>query len=138
MRPARDRVVHWRGGSAVLRGQLLVLPMDKTFLYIQPIYLKAAQASIPQLQKIVLALGDKLVYADTYDKALEQLSGGALAAPAETTQTTSTTNTPATTAPKPNIVQSVRDHLNRYRQFAGQGKWSEAGKELEAIEALVK
>jgi len=32
----------------------------------------------------------------------------------------------------------VRDHLRRYRELASQGKWSEAGKELEAIEALVK
>jgi len=35
-------------------------------------------------------------------------------------------------------LQSVRDHLRRYRELASQGKWSEAGKELEAIEALVK
>jgi hypothetical protein len=35
-------------------------------------------------------------------------------------------------------LQRVRDHLKRYREFAAQGKWSEAGKELEAIEAEVR
>jgi len=35
-------------------------------------------------------------------------------------------------------LQQVRDHLRRYREFASQGKWSEAGRELEAIEAAVK
>ena len=35
-------------------------------------------------------------------------------------------------------LNSVREHLRRYRDLAAQGKWSEAGKELEAIEALVR
>ena len=35
-------------------------------------------------------------------------------------------------------LQRVRDHLKRYRDLAAQGKWSEAGKELEAVEAEVK
>jgi hypothetical protein len=36
------------------------------------------------------------------------------------------------------VVQSVREHLRKYRELAGQGRWAEAGKELEAIEAVVK
>jgi hypothetical protein len=35
-------------------------------------------------------------------------------------------------------VQRIRDHLRRYRELGAQGKWSEAGKELEAIEAEVR
>jgi len=41
------------------------------------------------------------------------------------------------TSVDPKLVQ-VRDHLRRYRELASQGKWSEAGKELEAIEGLVR
>jgi hypothetical protein len=36
------------------------------------------------------------------------------------------------------VVQAIRDHLRRYRELAGQGRWAEAGKELEAIESAVK
>jgi len=35
-------------------------------------------------------------------------------------------------------IQRVREHLRRYRELAAQGKWSEAGRELEAIEAEVR
>ena len=35
-------------------------------------------------------------------------------------------------------LQTIRDHLRRYRDFASQGRWAEAGKELEAIEAAAK
>ena len=47
----------------------------------------------------------------------------------------SAAQTPATADGR---LESVRNHLRRYRDLAAQGKWSEAGKELEAIEAEVK
>jgi uncharacterized protein len=140
---SKDLTMWNQQGSNVLRGQMLVLPIDKTFLYVQPIYLKAAQASIPQLQKVVLALGDRIVYEDTYEKALAQLSGGSV--PEATTSTkpgeTGTRQQSPTVSGAANgsgVVQSVREHLRKYREYAGQGRWSEAGKELEAIEAAVK
>ena len=57
-------------GSQVIRGQTLVLPLDNSFLYVEPIYIQSAQASMPQLRKVALAMGNKLAYADTYEQAL--------------------------------------------------------------------
>ena len=58
----------------MLRGQILVLPVGNTFLYVDPIYIQATEGSMPQLKKVVLAVGNRLIYADTYDEALAQLS----------------------------------------------------------------
>src|SRR5204862_557657 len=66
-------------GSQVLRGQTLVLPVENTFLYVEPIYIQATEARMPQLRKVVLAEGSTLVYTDTYEQALAQLSGTARA-----------------------------------------------------------
>ncbi len=127
-------------GSHVLRGQILVLPVGNTFLYVDPIYIQANQGSMPQLKKIVLAVGSRLIYADTYDDALGQLSIGAqqlirqAAAPAAAGAQPAASATPAADA----RLARIRDHLRRYRELASQGKWAEAGKELEAIEAEVK
>ena len=86
----------------------------------------------------MLAVGNRLIYTDTYEQALVQLSTGveliqqsaAPAAPAA----------PGTPSPPPGDprLQRVRDHLRRYRELAAQGKWSEAGKELEAIEGELR
>src|SRR6185312_10351617 len=57
-------------GSQVLQGQTLVLPIGDTFLYVSPIYLQASQARMPQLKKVVLAKGNRLIYADSYEEAL--------------------------------------------------------------------
>ena len=56
-------------GSQVLRGQTLVLPIDNSFLYVEPIYIQASQTSMPQLKKVALAMGNRLAYADTYEQA---------------------------------------------------------------------
>jgi hypothetical protein len=43
----------------------------------------------------------------------------------------------ATTAPPDQRIEAIRNHLHRYRDFAAEGHWAEAGKEMEAIEAEV-
>jgi uncharacterized protein len=127
-------------GSHVLRGQILIYPVGDTFLYVDPIYIQANQGSMPQLKKIVLAVGSRLIYADTYDEALAQLSGGAQQLIRQATAPPATGGaTPAVTGTDADArLGRVRDHLRRYRELAAQGKWAEAGKELEAIEAEVK
>jgi uncharacterized membrane protein (UPF0182 family) len=127
-------------GSRVLRGQILVLPVADTFLYVNPIYIQSRQGSMPQLKKIVLSVGNRLVYADSYEGALGQLSSGAQQVIREATSTAPAESaTPAAARGTADTrLQQVRDHLRRYREFAAQGKWAEAGKELEAIEASVK
>ena len=79
-------------GSQVLRGQILVLPVGNTFLYVDPIYIQATEARMPQLKKVVLAVGNRLIYADTYEQALAQLTGGAQEL---ITQANTTTTKPA-------------------------------------------
>ena len=123
-----------------MRSQILVLPIDNTFLFVAPIYIQAAQARMPQLERVVLAKGSELVYADTYQDALKQLAmlqGGA--PPPSTTTTVSRAASPEQPATGADTrIETIRGHLDRYRALSAQGKWAEAGKELEAVEALVK
>jgi hypothetical protein len=89
-------------------------------------------------------MGNNLVYADTYQQALAQLAGENLPSPeAAATQRPATSTNPAATAgqtpPPPDArIAEVRRHLQRYRDLVSQGKLSDAGKELEAIQALVE
>ncbi len=123
-------------GSQVLRGQILVLPVGNTFLYVDPVYIQATEARMPQLRKVVLAAGNRLIYTDTYEQALAQLGAGAPAAPAPVQQAKAPpVPVPAALDPR---VQAVREHLRRYRELAAQGRWAEAGRELEAVESAVK
>ncbi|HTA47424.1 MAG TPA: UPF0182 family protein [Bryobacteraceae bacterium] len=140
---SKDLTLWNQQGSQVLQGQTLVLPVGDTFLYVSPIYLQATQARMPQLKKVVLAVGNRLIYADTYEQALNQLSGSAAGGPQGTVEVLPPA-AQATAAPEaapkgadPRI-QSIRQHIQRYRDLTGQGKWAEAGKELEAIQNEVQ
>jgi uncharacterized protein len=124
-------------GSQVLRGQMLVLPVEDTFLYVEPIYIQASHASMPQLKKVALAVGNTVIYQDTYEQALAELSGlkPREAAEAAAAQPIPTPSSPALTGEAARQLEAVRRHVRRYRELNAQGKWAEAGRELEALES---
>jgi hypothetical protein len=86
-------------------------------------------------------MGNNLVYDDTYAQALAQLAGEKL--PPAPEEAATPRQPPATTALSPAPGQpdariaEIRQHFERYRELVSQGKLSEAGKELEAIQGLV-
>jgi uncharacterized membrane protein (UPF0182 family) len=141
---SKDLSLWSREGSEVLRGQMLVLPLDETFVYIEPIYIQAREARMPQLKKVVVAVGNQLIYRDTYEEALAELS----ATNPDAVRRASTEQQPAATPdkgaapvsqaapPADNRIAEIRQRLRRYRELLAQGKYAEAGKELEAVEML--
>ena len=60
-------------GSHVLRGKLIVTPIENSFLYIVPIYLQAAGENFPQLKRVIAVTGDKVVMQPTLDEAMVSL-----------------------------------------------------------------
>jgi hypothetical protein len=137
---SKDLTLWNQQGSHVLRAQTLVLPVDSTFLYVDSIYIQSSATSMPQLKKIVLAEGNRLIYTDTFEQAIAQLSTGAqaLVQQAEAAPPKAGAPAAAVSSTADQRLERVRAHLRRYRELAAQGKWADAGKELEAIEAEVR
>jgi hypothetical protein len=69
-------------GSRVIRGDLLVIPIEESLLYVQPLYLQAEGGRIPELKRVVVAYENQVVMGETLDAALAQLFGGAGPGPA--------------------------------------------------------
>jgi hypothetical protein len=137
---SKDLTLWNQQGSHVLRAQTLVLPVDSTFLYVDSIYIQSSATSMPQLKKVVLAKGNRLIYTDTFEQAIAQLSTGAQALVQQAEAPAPKAGAPAApvSSTPDQRLERVRAHLRRYRELAAQGKWADAGKELEAIEAEVK
>jgi uncharacterized protein len=72
---SKDLTLWNQQGSHVLRGNIIALPVTAGFLYVESIYIQAGEARMPQLKKVVLAMGDRLIYRDTFDEALTELTG---------------------------------------------------------------
>ncbi|HKO95768.1 MAG TPA: UPF0182 family protein [Pyrinomonadaceae bacterium] len=129
-------------GSRVLRGHLLVIPIGRSLLYVEPIYLRAESSPMPELRLVVLAAQDKLGHGRSFEEALNHLAGEALRtptpAPADENKTapdTSKSPTPAASpAPAANVQQLILravQEFEEYQRLTSQGKLGEAGQKLE-------
>jgi uncharacterized membrane protein (UPF0182 family) len=65
-----------QAGSRVIRGNMLVIPIGRSNLYVEPIYLQAERGRLPEMKRVVLASGNRVVMEATVEEALEKLFGG--------------------------------------------------------------
>lgn len=116
-------------GSHVLRGNLIALPFSDAFLYVESIYIQATEARMPQLKKVVLAMGNRLIYRDTFDQALAELTSGAV--PTRGAERGAAAPAPAPApASADQRLPALAERLRRLRE--------QAGKLVEEIEAIEK
>jgi hypothetical protein len=67
-----------QAGSRIIRGNLLVIPLDNSIIYVEPVYLRAENAQIPELRGVVVAYENKLAMRTTLDKSLRAVFGEAV------------------------------------------------------------
>jgi len=129
-------------GSRVRRGSLLVIPIGKTLLYAEAIYLQADRSPMPELRLVVLALQEKLSYATTFEGALAGLFGPPNVAATSTTGASTTTAAAAerpAAAPPPGspdtqaLINDAARALADYQRLTAEGKLGEAGQKLEQL-----
>jgi uncharacterized membrane protein (UPF0182 family) len=124
---SKDLTLWNQQGSHVLRGNIISLPVTGGFLYVESIYIQANEARMPQLKKVVLAMGDRLVYRDNFDQALAELVGGGL--PGKAAPGAVVTGQPASTSSPGNNTAAMADRVRQIRDQAEQ-----LVKELEQLE----
>lgn len=134
-----------QGGSEVVLGNLLTLPVGGGLLYVQPVYVRASSsaASYPLLQKVLVAFGDQIGFDDTLQGALDQVFGGNAGAATSTTGGTTTggTTTGGTTTGSPGTLASALADAQR-ALAAGQaalakGDFAAYGKAQDALKAAI-
>ncbi|HEX5417259.1 MAG TPA: UPF0182 family protein, partial [Chloroflexota bacterium] len=125
-------------GSRVIRGNMLVLPIEKSTIYVEPIYLQANQSQIPELKRVVLATQDQLVMGTSLEDSLNLLFGAELPAGTTSAAPTATSSAPATAAQSGQVAQlakSADDHYKKAQTALKTGDWTTYGKELQSMES---
>jgi uncharacterized protein len=120
-------------GSRVIRGNLLVIPIEDSILYVSPLYLRAEQGQLPELKRVIAAYGDHVVMKETLAEALAALFevGTAPAAPS------ATTGTPLV-GPAADRAREALDHYNQAIERLKSGDWAGFGTELDAMRRLLE
>ena len=67
---SREITLWSQRGSDVIRGNLLVIPIETSFIYVEPLYLRATQSGMPELKRVLVVHGEKLAMAENLDQAL--------------------------------------------------------------------
>ncbi len=63
-------------GSQVIRGNLLVIPIERSLVYVEPLYIAAEKGQLPELKRVIVGFGDRIAMEETLDGALARVFGG--------------------------------------------------------------
>ena len=114
-------------GSRVIRGNMLVVPIENSILYVSPLYLRAEQGQLPELKRVIAAYGDHVVMKETLADALAALF---------------TESGPELGTPSPGLTMDrAREALRHYGQAIERlksGDWAGFGTELDAMRGLLQ
>ncbi|MGH7047357.1 MAG: UPF0182 family protein [Stellaceae bacterium] len=123
-------------GSRVIRGDVLVIPVERSILYVSPLYLRAETGQLPELKRVIAAYGNRVVMADTLPQALAALFQGA-AAPA--TPVVAIAGSSAAPAPASgNLAAEALDDYDHAIEQLKAGDWSGFGAKLDALRPLLQ
>ncbi len=126
----------WRqGGSDVVRGHLVVVPMDSTLIYAEPLYLVAENVAIPQLERVILSTGQQVVMRPSLESAVAALLG----ARADSAAADEEPDAPRPQGPDPaEILGRARRLLDQAEAQLRSGDWAGFGRSWRSIRELLR
>jgi uncharacterized membrane protein (UPF0182 family) len=146
-----SQVTLWdQAGSDVIRGNLIVVPVGESLLYLQPVYLQSSNAAFPEFQKIIVASPTTIVWGDTLAEALNALLERQGQGPAPTPGPSATPAPTATPGPSgtpgpgdelPTDVEGLIAYANTHFELAQaalrDGDFATYGDEIDKVEAAL-
>jgi uncharacterized membrane protein (UPF0182 family) len=122
-----------QAGSQVQQGNLLVVPIGNSFLYFEPVYLRArTESALPELKKVILADQTQVAYADSLDEAIKQLVGAAPPAP-PTTGPPPTTYTAAQIAQIQSLIAQANQHYKAAYTALARSDFTTFASEMQQV-----
>jgi uncharacterized membrane protein (UPF0182 family) len=141
-----------QGGSEVIRGELLVIPIEASLLYVQPLYLRAQGGKIPELKRVIVAHNDRVVMEETLEEGLSLLfgdgtglargtsrpaAGGATAAADAGAAAGTRAGTPEA-ALRAELVRQAQQHYDRARAAQRADDWATYGAEMRRLGEVLR
>ncbi len=122
-------------GSSVIRGNLLVIPIEHSFIYVEPVYLQATQSQMPQLKRVIAVEDGRLEMEKNLDAALRAVFAVEGVPPAQQQKILSG-SPPA--GPLPAGAQEALDHYNQAMEYLKQANWAKYGEELNQLKQTLE
>ncbi len=131
-----EQLALWgRGGSRVIRGNLLMIPLGDSNLFVEPVFLQADAGGLPELKRVIVAAGDQIAMELTLGESLAAIFG-----------TEAVPTVPGEEPVEPggeitgdvaSLISQAQQHYSNAQQYLKEGDWTGYGKELAALEAIL-
>ena len=125
-------------GSTVIRGSLLAIPIERSLLYVQPLYLAAEKGSLPELKRIIVAHGNQIAMEETLDTALARVFGGPARAAVGARVAPGAVVSAETDGSLKALATRAYDHYTRAQELLRQGNFAGYGEEVKRLESVLK
>lgn len=137
-------------GSSVGTGNMLIIPVESAFLYVVPVYLSSTTSGteIPEIKRVVVALGDRVAMAPTLNDSLSALIGETISVPAQTGMAAGAPGKPGgpasakaiitTSADLAQLVGQANSEYAKAQEALRGGNWAEYGQRMTALDKVLK
>jgi uncharacterized membrane protein (UPF0182 family) len=130
-----QQITLWdRAGSNVIAGNMLVIPIEESLLYVHPLYLEAASGALPELKRVVVVAGDVVRMGETLDLALKAVFGLAPPAPIEGGGVPGGAPSGDVSA----LIATALQHFEAAEEALRAGDFATYGREIEAAQEALE
>jgi uncharacterized protein len=128
-----------QGGSRVIRGSLLVIPVDQSLIYVQPLYLTSQNGSesggVPELKRVIVAFENSIAMEPTLEKSLSQIFGGTKFASGENSSIVQKAE--ESSKDVKSIIAEAGRQYNLGQEELKRGNWAGYGEAMKRVEQLL-
>ena len=134
-----EQLALWgRGGSRVIRGNLLLIPLGKSNLYVESVFLQAEAGGLPELKRVIVAAGDQIAMEPTLKQCLVAIFG------TETLPAEPVIEPPTPSEPEEvlsteitSLINEAQQHYDNAQQYLRAGDWAGYGREMDALKVVL-
>ncbi|MCI7146438.1 MAG: UPF0182 family protein [Clostridiales bacterium] len=124
-------------GSKYSRGNLFVIPIEDSLLYVEPVYLEATNSSIPEVKRVIVVYGDNIAYESTLSEALNSMFGEGSATESKGSEDSGKKNESSdsgSSESKADIIAKCQEAYDNAQDALKDGDWSAYGKYMDELE----
>ena len=136
-------------GSNYSRGNMFVIPIEDSLLYVEPIYLEATNSSIPEVKRVIVAYGDQIAYKPTLAEALVELfgdgsadqinnGGGKSGSSGDSSGDSSQSSSDSKKLTRSQIIKKAQEAFDKGEQALKDGNWTEYGKQQDKLKSYLE
>ena len=135
-------------GTKYSRGNMFVIPVNSSILYVEPVYLEATNSSIPEVKRIIVAYGDRIAYEETLEECLVSLFGEEAADSIDASDESVTqepsgdggqteTGQPSEELSQTELIQNAVTAYDNAQAAVQSGDWAGYGRYMEELEQIL-